>query len=316
MEANKKRKIIIWSSVLTILGVGGYFGYKWLKDNGKIGKKKPKDTDTPNSDDTPPNTVIVNNSGGGSSSGGSSSGGGGGSSVTAEQKALATAYRIWANSTDELNKAWGKKSKYKLDASTTVPYNSFFLKSYNGGGKALYDASVASAQTGSTDNQLSAINNITAIAAKYKTPLLSHSTFGNYIQLFVAAERAGKKASFKLFVSTKDSNGSPQPDGKLVFMTQEGTYTYYSSYNPLDYAEDDYKYLIHTKKFKDETYSKTLNSGHITIKDGLFGGKTLWGIGKGSVMAKEKFITSFFIAASGNQIYNVFNYGTVTDSTK
>jgi hypothetical protein len=311
MEANKKRKIIIWSSVLTILGIGGYFGYKWLKDNGKIGKPKPKpNTDTPN---------LGNQSSGGSSSGGSSSGGsssggsssgGSSSKITAEEKALATQYRVWANSTDELSKKWGKKSTYDLDASSTTPYNSFFLKSYNGGGKAEYEKYIASAQTGSSDNQIAAINNLSAIASKYNQPLLSHATFGNFITMFFAAEKAGKIASFKLQVSTKDSKGKSQPDGKLVFITQEGTFTHYKP-AILGYQTLENKDLVHTKKWTEETYSTILNSGHVIFKDEKFVGKTLWGIGKGTQL-DNKYLSSFALQASGNQIYGIFDYGTYT----
>jgi len=55
-------------------------------------------------------------------------------------KDLAVAYRTWANSTDELSKKWGKKSKYDLDATSTNPNNSYFIKSYNGGGKIEYES--------------------------------------------------------------------------------------------------------------------------------------------------------------------------------
>ena len=40
MEAKTKKRVIIWTSVAAILGVGGYFLYKYLKDSGKIGGKK------------------------------------------------------------------------------------------------------------------------------------------------------------------------------------------------------------------------------------------------------------------------------------
>ena len=124
----------------------------------------------------------------------------------------------------------------------------------------------------------------------------------------------GKVHSYKAFISTKNSKGEPQADGKLVFVTQEGTFTHYK---PTIYGaggqDVENKYLAHTKKFADETYGTTLNSGLIEKKDDKFVGRTSWGVGKGSTM-DAKFMSSFFVNASGNQIYDIFDYGTLTNS--
>jgi len=53
--------------------------------------------------------------------------------VQKEKDDLARAYRIWANSTDELSRKYGKNSKFDLDAESRTPYNSFFIKSFNAG---------------------------------------------------------------------------------------------------------------------------------------------------------------------------------------
>ena len=56
-----------------------------------------------------------------------------------EKTELATDYRIWANSSEELQKLYGKSSKFKLDPESTTPANSYFDKSYKKGQTA-YDA--------------------------------------------------------------------------------------------------------------------------------------------------------------------------------
>lgn len=67
-----------------------------------------------------------------------------------ESESLAAAYRIWANSTDELSKKYGKKSKYKLDVKSDTPDNNYFLNSYKEG-KADYEKYLANIK--STDHQ-------------------------------------------------------------------------------------------------------------------------------------------------------------------
>jgi hypothetical protein len=147
MEANTKKRIIIWTSVAAIVGVGGYFLYKYLKDKGIIGKKDTGDT---------------------GSTGGQNTGGGAENQVvqpiasstpTAEQTALATAYRIWANSTDELSKKYGKKSQYDLDATRSNPYGGTFLQSY-AAGKTEYEASLKGVSATLSDSLISDIATI------------------------------------------------------------------------------------------------------------------------------------------------------------
>ena len=116
MEASTKKKVILFVSVSVVLGVGGYFGYQFLKDKGIIGKGGNEDSDE-GSDET---------SEGGSSSSSSNS-------PTAAQLKLAKDYRLWANSTEALKNKYGKKSKYDLDAVSSSPYNSWFLNSFKAG---------------------------------------------------------------------------------------------------------------------------------------------------------------------------------------
>lgn len=119
MAKTNTRKYLIYGSIATIVGVLAYFIWK--------GSKKPQ---TPkNIDETPSPLGDDNKSQGGSST-----------SPTTEQVALATAYRKWANSTDALSLKWGKKSTYDLDETSSTPYNNYFTNSYNGGGKAEYEA--------------------------------------------------------------------------------------------------------------------------------------------------------------------------------
>lgn len=68
MDAKKKKRIIIYTSVGLILGVGGYFLYKWLKDSGKIGKKEDEEDK-----EVETQVVYVNQGGTGGSSSSSSS---------------------------------------------------------------------------------------------------------------------------------------------------------------------------------------------------------------------------------------------------
>ena len=137
MEKSNTRKYIIWGSAAVLLGVVGYMlwkKYRKPKDEVKtdvIPGQTPVETQvqTPvqNSSSTP-------------------------SGPTAAQTELATKYRTWANSTDALSQKWGKKSKYDLDA--TGSYNKFFLDSYNGGGKAEYEASLSSGVSNASNKQI------------------------------------------------------------------------------------------------------------------------------------------------------------------
>ena len=94
-------------------------------------------------------------------------------------------------------------------------------------------------------------------------------------------------------------------------MTQEGTFTHTKPYLPY-MQEADNKYLIHTKKFKDETYGSPINSGFLDFKDEKFFGVTAWGIGKGTTIDAVKFLSTFVVNASGKQIYGIFDYGSYT----
>ena len=115
-----KQKIVIGFSLMAILGVGGYFGYEWWKKRPKKGTVK--------TDEAEVNT------------GSTSSTGNTGSSkpkitITKKQINAATAYRIWANSTTALKNKYGKTSSFDLDASSSTPYNKFYLASVKVGGK-------------------------------------------------------------------------------------------------------------------------------------------------------------------------------------
>jgi hypothetical protein len=125
MEASKKKKIIIWTSIAVILSVGGYLTYNYFKN-----RDKDKGDNTPPI--LPPNVNDETNS----SSTNSSS-----TQVASEQNALAIQYRLWANSTDSLSKKYGKKSQFDLDATSQNPYGGTFLKSY-AAGKNDYEANL------------------------------------------------------------------------------------------------------------------------------------------------------------------------------
>ena len=68
--------------------------------------------------------------------------------VTTEQKTIAKLYRLWANSTDELSKKYGKKSIYDLDEKSNNPYGGTFLKSYKVG-KSKFDTTWLASSDGS-----------------------------------------------------------------------------------------------------------------------------------------------------------------------
>ncbi len=53
--------------------------------------------------------------------------------TTIDQVALAKNYRQWANSSEELQKKYGKSSTFKLDPKSNDPANSYFDKSYKAG---------------------------------------------------------------------------------------------------------------------------------------------------------------------------------------
>ena len=53
--------------------------------------------------------------------------------VTEKQKTIAKLYRQWANSSDDISKKYGKKSKYDLDETSSNPYGGTFINSYKVG---------------------------------------------------------------------------------------------------------------------------------------------------------------------------------------
>jgi hypothetical protein len=127
------KKILVWSTIVAILGVGGYFGYKWYK--------KRKDGKGTGSQDTPPVTdsSVTNNSGSGS---GSSSGGGSGSTASPfKTEAEIKAFQDWL---DKKHPFWVKDTdgKYKnLRVGTTAEPN----RHVGGKGYGRYGSNTANA---------------------------------------------------------------------------------------------------------------------------------------------------------------------------
>lgn len=272
MDAKKKNRIIVWTSVAIILSVGGYFGYKYLKDSGKLGGKKDGG-DTGGGD-----------TGGGSISSGSTSSGSisSGSTPTAEQTALATKYRIWANSTDELSKKYGKKSEYDLDATRSNPYGGTFLRSY-AAGKAEYEASLKGTSSSSTATTTASNqkDQITKIASRYGKSIQAHSKGGQYVALNWGATRQGTKHNYVLGIYEKNpSTGAAVSNGSLVWVLLED--------------------------------NKAIMSGYVTYENGIFKGSAAWavsGISKGT--GNHKYITDFIKSVSNNNIYGVWDWSGV-----
>jgi hypothetical protein len=274
MEANTKKRIIIWTSVSAILGVGGYFLYKYLKDKGIIGKNDKGDT---------------------GSTGGQNTGGGAenqvvqpsvGSQPTAEQTALATAYRIWANSTDALNKKYGKKSQYDLDATRTNPYGGTFLKSY-AAGKTEYEASLKPSGTTATTGKQDQIEQITKIAARYKAPIEAHTKGGQMVSLFFGAKFQGENKAYRVRVYEKNPNsGTKDTNGNLIWVLFQADWSTFSSYESLSYT--------------------AISLGYLRYDNGKFVGANTWGVGVGA-KGNSNMITQFIQQVTNNQIYGVFD---------
>lgn len=136
MAKTNTRKYLIYGSIAAIVGVIGYYIWKSSKKDEKPKDETPApDNDEKEKDGKVNENPVKDNKG---------KGDGGGATVTAPTQAqidLATAYRKWANSTDALKKKWGKTSTYDLDETSTIPYEAnYFLKSYQGGGQAEYEA--------------------------------------------------------------------------------------------------------------------------------------------------------------------------------
>lgn len=138
-------------------------------------------------------------------------------------------YRTWANSTPELAKKWGKTSKYDLDA--TGSYNKFFLESYNGGGKAEYEAFL---KGGNTPGEILLKSNVA------KVDRMQNSWKGtvSYVQLggaptgimnkkfekgFAGKNSKGDQRTYKITLYAQSSATNKRP----VFKIEE----YYYDYN-------------------------------------------------------------------------------------
>jgi hypothetical protein len=299
MEAKTKKRVIIWTSVAVVLAVGGYFLVKYLKDKGIIGKKDTKDTGDTESGATSGGATSGGATSGGATSGGATSGGAtsggansggatsGGLTPTAEQTATATAYRIWANSTDDLSKWYGKKSSFDLDASSSNPYNLNFLRSYASGNtdyKAYLKAQgVATTTSNAKQDQ---IEQITKIAARYAAPILGHSKGGQMVNLFFGAKFQGEKKAYKVSIFEKNpTDGSKDANGRLVW-----------SLNEANWLGTPYKDLSYKPK----------SAGYLRYDNGKFVGNNILGIGKGAEGNSDE-ITKFIEKISNNQIYGVFD---------
>jgi hypothetical protein len=146
-----KKKYLVWGAIATI---GAILIYTWKKNQDKEDKKNEESNDVNNGTPKSESASQQNTSNTGGNTGGSTS-----VAPTQAQIDLAVAYRKWANSTDALKKKWGKTSTYDLDETSTTPYNTFFTKSYDGGGKAEYEAylksqsSAGKAETQKTANK-------------------------------------------------------------------------------------------------------------------------------------------------------------------
>jgi hypothetical protein len=139
-----KKKYLVYGAIATIGAVLYYF---WKKDKDDRDREAQEKLDVQSGT---PRTDVANNANNSNLSSASNT-------TTQAQIELATAYRKWANSTEELKKKWGKTSKYDLDETSTSPYNSFFLDSYNGGGKAEYEKSLQSTGSSSTGTSSSTL---------------------------------------------------------------------------------------------------------------------------------------------------------------
>lgn len=164
MAKTNTRKYLIYGSIAAIVGVVVYYIWKGSKKD-----EKPKDETLPindgsfkdeNKDDGTPSTAP-----------------------TQAQIDLATAYRKWANSTDALKKKWGKTSTYDLDETSPNPYNSYFTNSYNGGGKAEYEAYLKTIGNSTPSDPASGITtqnkiNFNKLVASYPKGTLSQTPSG------------------------------------------------------------------------------------------------------------------------------------------
>jgi hypothetical protein len=264
MEAKTKKRLVIGTSVAVILGVGGYFLYKFLKDSGRIGGKVQEDVQEEE-------TVIDSSS---NSSNSSNS-----SKPTKAQNELATAYRIWANSSDNLSKKYGKKSSYDLDATSKTPYNSFFKKSY-AAGKTEYEKAAKAA----VESQNDQVAQISAIAARYNSPITILQTGGMSVQFTFSGETNGVSQYYKLEISERSPTDNKKYKGSLVWRMSSQS-SIFSNF-------------------------KTISGGLLTYRGKKYKGSTNYGIGVGAKVSNEGFLGTSIEKLSSNQI-KITNYGTL-----
>lgn len=261
MEAKTKKRLVIGTSVAVILGVGGYYLFRWLKDSGRIGGKVQEDVQEEE-------TVID-----------ASSNSSKPTKPTKAQNELATAYRIWANSSDTLSKKYGKKSPYKLDATSSSPYNSYFKKSY-AAGKAEYEKAAKVA----VESQNDQVAQISAIAARYNSPITILQTGGMSVQFTFSGETNGVSQYYKLQISERSPTDNKKYKGKLVWRLSSQS-SIFSNF-------------------------KIISGGLLTYRGKKYEGSTNYGIGVGAKVSNEGFLGTSIEKLSSNQI-KITNYGTL-----
>lgn len=260
MEATTKKKLVIGTSVAVILGVGGYFLHKFLKEKGVIGGKVKEDVQEEE-------TVIDKGSTNSNSN-----------KPTTAQKELATAYRIWANSTDTLKKKYGKDSSYDLDATSNTPYNSFFTKSY-AAGKTEYEKAAKAA----VESQNDQVAQISAIAARYKRPITILPKGGMSVKFTFSGKTNGVVHYYELLISEKSSTDNKKYKGSLVWKL---------SASPSFFTK------------------KTISGGLLTYRGKKYKGSTNYGIGVGAKVSNQDYLGASMEKLSSNQI-KITNYGTL-----
>ena len=262
MEAKTKKRLVIGTSVAVILGVGGYYLFRWLKDSGRIGGKVQEDVQEEE-------TVIDAPSNSSNSS-----------KPTKAQNELATAYRIWANSTDTLSKKYGKKSSYDLDATSSSPYNSYFTKSY-AAGKTEYEKAAKAA----VESQNDQVAQISAIAARYKRPISILPKGGMSVVFTFSGKTNGVTQYYELLISEKSTTDNKKYKGSLVWKLSSSP-----------------TFLNFTKQ--------TISGGLLTYRNKKYSGSTNYGIGIGAKVSNQGFLGTSIEKLSSNQI-KITNYGTL-----
>ena len=262
MEGKTKKRLVIGTSVVIILSVGGYYLYKWLKDSGKIGGKV---TDESLSEET--NFVAEKPKGSKPQ-------------ITQAQIELATAYRIWANSTDTLNKKYGKDSSYDLNATSNVPYNSYFTKSY-AAGKTEYEKAAKDAVASQNDQ----VAQISAIATRYTRPITVEGMGGMSVDFTFRGTTNGVGKYYKLVISEKSPTDNKKYKGSLVWK------------------------LFSREYFWDD-WTKVISGGLLTYRNKKYSGSTNYGIGIGAKSISQDKLGKTMEALSSSQI-KITAYGTL-----